>query len=53
MERYQCIVCGYIYDPYEGEPESDIGPGTPFAELPDDYYCPLCGAGKEDFVVLE
>jgi rubredoxin len=49
MESYQCIICGYIYNPDEGDPESGIKPGTMFSELPDDYLCPICGAGKEDF----
>ena len=49
MKKYQCIICGYIYDPYEGESEVGIEPGTPFSELPDDYLCPVCGVGKEDF----
>lgn len=53
MKKFQCVVCSYVYDPYEGDPEADIGPGTPFEELPDDYVCPVCGVGKEDFVELD
>jgi len=53
MERYKCSVCGYIYDPVEGEPENGIAPGTPFSELPDDYMCPVCSVGKDDFFVEE
>jgi len=49
MEKYKCIVCGYIYDPQEGDPSSGIEPGTSFSELPSDYICPVCGAGKEEF----
>ena len=49
MERYVCIVCGYIYDPSEGDADSGIAPGTPFEELPMDWICPVCGVGKEDF----
>ncbi len=49
MGKYKCIVCGYIYDPAEGDPEGGIKPGTPFSELPDNYLCPLCGAGKDEF----
>jgi rubredoxin len=49
MERYQCQICAYIYDPAEGDPSSGIKPGTPFKDLPDDYVCPLCSAGKEEF----
>lgn len=49
-ERYSCTVCGYVYDPAQGDPEGKIPPGTPFAELPADWVCPVCGAGKEKFV---
>ena len=50
MEKYRCVVCGYIYDPELGEPESGIETGVPFSELPDTYICPLCGAGKDEFI---
>ena len=49
MQKYECTVCGYIYDPGKGDPDSDIDPGTPFADLPDDWVCPMCGAAKSDF----
>ena len=49
MDKYECMVCGYVYDPEEGDPDNDIAPGTPFADIPDDWVCPVCGAGKEDF----
>lgn len=49
MEKYQCNVCGYVYDPSVGDPEHGIAPGTAFEDLPEDYVCPLCGVGKEDF----
>jgi len=49
MEKYVCTVCGYIYDPEAGDADSGIKPGTPFEELPDDWVCPICGAGKDDF----
>jgi len=49
MGRYVCDVCGWIYDPAEGLPEQDIEPGTPFEDLPDDFECPECAVGKEDF----
>jgi rubredoxin len=52
MEKYKCVVCGYIYDPAEGDPDSGIGPGISFEDLPDDYICPICGAGKEEFEKL-
>ena len=53
MKKYQCDTCGYIYDPAEGDSASGIAPGTAFEDLPDDYTCPLCGAGKEEFSKLE
>lgn len=49
-EKYQCTDCGYIYDPDQGDPENGIPAGTPFAELPDDWVCPVCGAPKSEFV---
>ena len=49
MERYVCSVCGYIYDQEEGDPGNNIAPGTPFSELPANWRCPVCGAGKEKF----
>ncbi len=49
MEKYKCTVCGYIYDPEKGDPDSGIKPGTPFEKLPDDWVCPICGVGKDKF----
>ena len=49
MAKYECSVCGYIYDPQEGDPDSGISPGTPFEELPDAWVCPVCGAAKSEF----
>ncbi|MGC9443809.1 MAG: rubredoxin [Candidatus Methanospirareceae archaeon] len=53
MTKYECLICGYIYDPEKGDPTSDIEPGTLFEDLPDDWICPDCGAGKEDFKPVE
>jgi rubredoxin len=53
MEIYKCNVCGYMYNPAEGDPDSGIEPGTPFEELPESWHCPLCGAGKGDFEPFE
>ena len=53
MEKYKCEVCGYIYDPAEGDLSGGIEPGIPFSELPDDYTCPVCGVGKEEFTRLD
>lgn len=49
MEKYRCTVCGYLYDPGQGDPDSEISPGTSFADLPDDWVCPVCGAPKDAF----
>ena len=49
MSRYVCDICGYVYDPEEGDPDSGVDPGTSFDDLPDDWVCPTCGAPKEDF----
>ncbi len=49
MKKYVCNTCGYIYDPEEGDPDSDIAPGTAFEDIPDDWVCPTCGASKSDF----
>jgi rubredoxin len=51
MKKYVCIICGYIYDPAEGDPENGIPPGTAFEDLPEDWTCPACGVGKEHFEV--
>ena len=49
MDKYICGPCGYVYNPEEGDPDSGISSGTPFAELPDGWVCPVCGAGKDAF----
>ena len=49
MQKYQCTICGYIYDPEEGDSDGGIKPGTSFADLPDDWACPECGASKDVF----
>ncbi len=49
MDKYVCDLCGYVYDPAEGDSEGEIEPGTSFDDLPDDWECPVCGAGKDDF----
>lgn len=49
MKKYVCNMCGYIYDPEEGDPDSDIEPGTSFEDLPEDWVCPVCGAEKDEF----
>ncbi len=49
MEKHRCKVCGYIYDPEKGDPDSGIKPGTLFEDIPDDWVCPVCGVGKDQF----
>ena len=49
MDKYRCIVCGYIYDPAIGDPDNGVKAGTPFSSLPDDWVCPECGAPKSEF----
>ena len=49
MDKYVCNPCGWIYDPTVGDPENGIEAGTAFENLPEDWSCPLCGAGKEEF----
>ena len=46
---YVCNVCGWVYDETVGDPENGIAAGTKFEDLPEDFVCPLCGVGKEDF----
>jgi len=53
MAKYRCTVCGYIYDPEQGDSISSIKPGTPFEEIPDDWTCPICGVTKSMFKKLE
>lgn len=49
MDKYVCNVCGYVYDPEAGDPDNGVDPGTAFDDVPDDWTCPVCGAGKSDF----
>jgi rubredoxin len=49
INKYRCIVCGYIYDPQIGDPDNGINPGTAFEDLPDSWVCPECGVGKDMF----
>jgi rubredoxin len=51
--KYKCIVCGYIYDPAEGDEEHRIPTGTLFENLPDEWTCPVCGVEKSDFEKLD
>ncbi len=53
MSSYVCNVCGYIYNPEDGDPDSGVAPGTAFEDIPDDWVCPVCGVGKSDFSLYE
>lgn len=53
MKKYICEPCGYEYDPAVGDSDAGIAPGTAFEDLPEDWVCPVCGVGKEDFVEAE
>ena len=49
MSKFQCSICGYVYDPEKGDPDNGVAPGTAFADIPDDWVCPDCGADKSMF----
>ena len=53
MKKWRCVVCNYVYDPADGDPESGVPPGTAFENIPDDWVCPLCGAGKDEFEAVD
>ena len=53
MKTYECLICGLIYDEEEGWPDDDIEPGTKWEDVPEDWTCPDCGVGKEDFEMIE
>lgn len=49
MKKYVCTVCGYVYDEAVGDPDNGIEPGTAWEDVPEDFLCPLCGVGKDQF----
>lgn len=53
MAKYRCTICGYVYDEDKGDSEHNIPAGTKFENLPEDWYCPVCGASKDQFEVLD
>jgi len=53
MKTYMCLICGYVYDEKRGDPEAGIPPGTRWDDIPLSWRCPDCGAGKEDFEMIE
>jgi len=52
-QKYECVICGFIYDEAEGLPDDGIPAGTRWADIPDDWECPDCGISKEDFDLFE
>lgn len=52
-QLWLCAACGFVYDPAEGDPDGGIPPGTAFEDIPDDWFCPVCGARKTDFEPLD
>jgi flavin reductase (DIM6/NTAB) family NADH-FMN oxidoreductase RutF/rubredoxin len=53
MKKFQCTVCGYVYDPVLGDPDAGIAPGTAFENIPNDWVCPICGVTKDQFKAVE
>ena len=53
MAKYECLVCGWIYDPALGDPDGGIAPGTAFESIPDSWVCPVCGVDKTNFKKIE
>ena len=53
MQKYICNECGWVYDPAVGAPEENIAPGVKFEDLPEDFKCPVCGVGKDQFSPVE
>jgi rubredoxin len=49
MKKYVCLACGYIYDPELGDPDNGVNAGTSWESVPEDWVCPLCGVGKDQF----
>ncbi|MFX0115951.1 MAG: rubredoxin [Candidatus Hodarchaeota archaeon] len=53
MAKWECTICGWIYDEDVGDLDEGLEPGTKFEDIPDDWYCPECGAAKDDFIKLD
>lgn len=52
-KQYLCVICGFIYDEALGWPEENIAAGTRWEDVPEDWYCPDCGASKAEFSMIE
>jgi len=53
MAKYECVICGHVYDEALGDPDTGIAPGTRWEDIPDDWICPECGAGKDSYEKIE
>lgn len=53
MKSYLCVICGFVYEEEQGHPASGVAPGTKWEDVPLSWRCPDCGAGKEDFEMIE
>ena len=53
MKAYMCVICGYVYEEIKGDPNANLAPGTKWEDVPLSWRCPDCGAGKEDFEMVE
>jgi rubredoxin len=53
FRQWVCVICGWVYDEAAGAPDDGLAPGTRWADVPDDWRCPLCDVGKEDFALVE
>jgi rubredoxin len=51
MQKYVCNICGYVYDPAEGDPDGGVPAGTSFEKLPEEWVCPICGSGRDEFAL--
>lgn len=52
-KMWECLICGWVYDEAVGWPDDDIAPGTRWEDVPEDWFCPECGVGKDDFEMVE
>lgn len=53
FKQWVCVICGWVYDEAAGAPDDGLAPGTRWADVPDEWRCPLCDVGKEDFALVE
>ena len=53
MKKYACNICSYVYDPAQGDPDNGVPPGTAWDDVPEDWVCPECGVGKDQFTAIE